>query len=106
MPTLNPFKKSTPGPQRVTTTQRTAIAITGCVLILSGFAIYNGVVTEPSATIATLKIALGVAILFGSAYTAFRFRQSIMTALTKTEHDQHPDQPVPTPASEDPPETP
>ena len=106
MPTLNPFKKRAPGPQRVTTPQRSAIAITGCVLILSIFAIYNGVVTEPNATIATLKITFGVTILFGSAYTAFRSRQRIMTALTKTEHDQHPDQPAPTPASEDPPEIP
>lgn len=106
MPTLNPFKKRTPSPQRISTTQRSAIAIIGCVLILSGFAIYNGLVTETSTTIATLKIALGVAILFGSAYTAFRFKQNIMNALTKTEHDQNPDQPAPTPASEDPPETP
>ena len=106
MPTLNPFKKRTPRPQHITTPQRSAIAIACCVLILSGFAIYNGVFTERSATIAILKIALGVIILFGSTYTAIRFRQSIMTALSKTEHDQHPDQPAPTRASEDPPETP
>ena len=103
MPTLNPFKKRTPSPRRITTAQRSAIAIIGCVLILSGFAIYNGLVTETSTAIATLKIALGVSILLGSTYTAFRFKRNIMTALTKTEPDPHPDQPAPARASEDPP---
>ena len=106
MPRLNPFKKRVPSPQHVTTPQRSAIAITGCVLILSGFAIYDGIIIEPNTTLATLKIAIGVTILFGSAYIAYRCRQTIMTALLKPEPAENPDQPVLTPVSEDPPATP
>ena len=84
-----------------------AAAVAVAIALLSGFAVYDGLLKETSHVAATFKITGGVALAFIAVYTAVKLRSRLWLLLLPEPPapDRRPDPPGPEPSEEHPPVT-